>query len=283
MFKRYIPLFIFVLLAVVTTIGQNITNVLFQNFDANNQILELDLDIRYGKMPATFGVAKKGKAKAIYLTALDGKHYYDVRQIDGWDGRIDYLATSIPKEFIKSSRLKKSSIGAELDILMNNTEMFSPKIVNFISPRSFGGYPFTIVLVLLSCLLGIAIKFLFKQSLFKAFFIAILFSVVLMDGRSMLDHWSIYTDTEKKYPYVNPISIVQDFVRDVRPIIQSGAWTFQGGMGDEYYKLYMRYALADIPFKARKKKNGQNIFIITRKPKGNQKILLKNGAFFLVK
>jgi len=237
MFKRYIPLFIFIVLAVVTTIGQNLTNVLFQNFDANNQILELDLDIRYGKMP---------KAKAIYLTALDGKHYYDVRQIDGWDGRIDYLATSIPKEFIKSSRLKKSSIGAELDILMNNTEMFSPKIVNFISPRSFGGYPFTIVLVLLSCLLGIAIKFLFKQSLFKAFFIAILFSVVLMDGRSMLDHWSIYTDTEKKYPYVNPISIVQDFVRDVRPIIQSGAWTFQGGMGDEYYKKRGRKKMGKI-------------------------------------
>ena len=266
----------------IVSIGQNLQTVLLQNFQAGDQLVELNINLQSDNIPYVFGLVKNGQVEPLALNVRNGRHYYDFRDLNWWNGNVEYLMTNLPKEAIISSRLSNPTIRSEFDVLMY-TEAFSPKIVNFATPKQIRGVNFSIVLFLLAVVLILLFKFLFKKSFITAGCIGVLAAVMLMDIRNIVDHWQIYTDTERNHPYVEPLASVQDFVAKVRPFLKGNIWTFQGGMGDEYYKLYINYALADLPFQVNlNRKRDQSSLKITRKPKQNQKILVEDKGFYLV-
>jgi len=171
---------------------------------------------------------------------------------------------------------------AEFDILMSE-ELFSPKIVNFATPKKMFGKGFTFILCLLTILLFLVIKFILKKSFLTSFFISVLLITALSSVRGMVDQWRILQQVEQNYPYVAPIGEVQEFVAKARPILGDARWTFQGGMGDEYFKLYIIYGMADKSFRAMaNRKKGKNIYKVTRNPRPKQKVLVEANGFYLV-
>ena len=262
--------------------SQSLDNILFQNFKANGQLLELEVQVTDFDYPIVMGIVKNNQVYPAPVVIRLGKHYYDFRELDQWTGKVDYLVTNIPSDLIRSKKLVAPSLSSELDILMSE-ELFSPKIVNFATPKRFFGKSFTLTLGLIAICLILLTKFFFRQSFLTSIFIGVILTTFLSSARGMVDQWRILQRAERNYPYVSPIDEVQEFVIKARPIIGQQPWSFQGGMRDEYFKLYIIYGLADKPFRARiNRKRAKNLIKITRRPMPSQEVLLEANGFYLV-
>jgi len=264
-------------------LAQKLSTVLFANIEANNQVLELDIPATYDGTYLLLGVVKNDQVSAANFVVRGGKHVYDLRQIPEWNGSIDYLATNLPKRTFISQRLIKPSMGSEWDMFME-VESLSPRTVNFTKPKTLFGFNFTIILSVVAILFSIIGYFILKLSLPFALLGGVILSFILMDARFMLDRWRIVDKVESTFPYVEPLTFAQQFIEKAKPLIGNNTWSFQGDFKDDYFRMFFQYSMADIPYKLNWRNNASaGTFIITEKPVENQKILLQENGFYLVK
>lgn len=265
--------------------AQQANNVLLTNVDVSGQLLELDIRANMAGTYFVVGAVKNNQYYSNNFLARKGKHFYDLRSIPEWHGRAEYVITTLPKSAVKSSRLSPPGLASSWDMFMT-LDPFSPRTVNFSSPKYLFGLKFSYLLLLIAALGTLLSFFVLKKSLLVAFVIGLLLSFVCMDVRYMVDRWRIVNTVEQNYPYVQPLNVPQQFINKVKPIIGSNTWAFQGAFTDDYFKLFFQYSLADIPYHLNWRKDVNNAatgtYIITEKPFSDQKILVQEGNFYLV-
>lgn len=276
--------FYFLLSMTYSLLGQQITNMLFSNFDADRQLIKLDIRSHQEGTYFILGIVKNNQIiGSSSFFARQGSHHYDLRSLPEWSGKIDYLVTTLPVEAISKKKLVNSSLVAEWDIFLAS-DRFTSKLVNFINPKIFGGWPFTYILLFVAFISTLLLIFVIKKQVVIAVFIGILIATIFMDVRQIADHFSIKRDIQRNNFQIAPIDVAEKFIEKARPLI-TNAWTFEGEFTDEYHKLYFQYALADIQYTW----NLQNFelptgtFIITQNPAQDQEIILQESGFYLAK
>ena len=274
----------FLLSMACSLISQQASNVLFSNFDANNQLVKLDISPNQEGAYFILGVVKNNQViGSSYFFARQGAHHYDLRSLPEWSGKIDYLVSTLPESAIVKKTLVNSSLIAEGDIFLAS-EKISPKLVNFISPRIFGGWPFAYILLLVIIISTLLLIFVLKKKVVIAAFIGILIATMLMDARQLVDHFAIKRNIERNSYYIAPIDFAEKFILKARPLI-TDTWTFEGKFTDEYYKIYFQYALADLQYiwNLKNFELPSGTFIITQNPAQDQEIILQEDGFYLAK
>ena len=276
-------LFFFCFISVVLQ-GQEANNILFSNIEPEEKILSLTLSNQYEGTYFVVGIVKNNQViGSSAFFARTGQHHYDLRSLSAWKGKIDYLASTLPKEAIQQKALVNSSFGAEWDLFMVE-EKFTPKLINFIHPKTFAGRPLNQLLILVALISTFFLFLVLKKRLIISIFIGVLIATLLMDMRQIVDHFAIQKAIKKSNPYIAPIGIPKRFIEKARPLI-NGPWTFEGKLSDEYYKLYFQYALADFQYTWNLKQFElpAGTFIITQNPKQNQEVILRESGFYLAK
>lgn len=264
--------------------AQGVRTILFNDIETEGRVLELTVPSNYEGTYAILGVVKDQQVYTLDFYVRSGKHYYDLRQLKEWSGKVDFLAITLPKEAIIGRKLVKPSLAVEWDIFLD-LGFFSPKIINFIRPIILMGYSFTTVLFFLMVISILIMKFLFKKEWWFAAVVGVLISFILMDLRSQADHHRIIQNLEKQYPALDPITEVKRFVTKARPfIVKDGVWSFQGKLADEYYKLFVQYGFVDITYKANIRKVAmEKLYLVTQEPTSKQEIIMEESGFYLVR
>lgn len=280
-FKKLItPLLLFYS---IFSFSQEAQNVMFADFMAGKKVLKLEIqsDIDYPFM--VLGVVKDEIVYSVDFNARQGVHYYDLRFLDQWEGKIDFLVTNLDKRTIRRSALVEPNIREEVDILLDR-ELFSARSVNLTKLKTFLGYPLTQVAFILAIFLVIGFYYLGKKTLPIAIFTSFLLTTILLDTRIIFQHFRAIQQVEDKYPYIDPTVEVQRFLEAIRPIIKDGEWTFQRVLVDEYLYLFLKNNLADIPFlRDDLEQYPVGTFIITvLPPRADQKIILARNGFNLL-
>ena len=210
-----------------------------------------------------------------------GVHYYDLRLLEQWEGKVDYLVTSLDKNIIRGHGLVESSIKNELDVLLDKEE-FTLSTLNLVRLKTFFGYSMTALLFILALFFSIFFYFL-KRKIISAIFLSILIVTIIEDNRIMIDHFRIVQQIEEDDLQINPTFFIAPFAEEAKPLI-NGKWTYLGNLQVEYFKLFLRYEFSDIPFiRESVQPIPKGTFIVTtQKPTGNQKTLLQKGQFYLL-
>jgi len=269
----------------VSLFSQSNNTLLFQNSEVDNKVLNLNIASNYNDTYFIIALVKDNTVIGQTENyAKAGSHSYDLRVLKGPNSRVDYIATTLPKDAILKKELVIPDFLEEVDILFAK-KVFSPRTINFTASKRFLGYNFTLFTVVGVCLICILLYFLFKKSFLKTVLISVLIGTFLIDTTTIMGQWNIYQQTENKYPYLDPVVHTQKFLEQVRPIIQQGSWTFRGKIRDEYQKLFMKYSLAEINFiPLGITKIPKGTYIITEEqPKENQSVIIaKEGQLFFL-
>lgn len=281
--KNYFIIFLLSCWLPLNLSGQQLDNLLLSNQQVNKQTLELTITPEFDNAYFVVGIVKGEKVISKYFFARVGRHLYELRNLPEWSGKIDYVATNLPRSAISKSRLVQPNMLDEFDIFLE-TEPLSPKTINFQKPIFFLGYPFTITLLIVFFISSIVFYFFRKEHILLASFIGLLIASIFMDLRSQFEHKQIIQYVERTYPYIEPITLTQKFIQKIDPIIGLNHWTFQGKFTEEYYKLFIKYKLSDRYYvQNTRKKLPLGTFIITEQPKNGQDILIQEASLYLVK
>ena len=276
--------FFFLLSMTCSLIGQQTSNILFSNFEANNQLIELDIQTNEEGTYFVLGVVQNNQViGSSSFFARQGAHHYDLRSLPEWSGKIDYLVTTLPEAAINKKSLVQSSLSAEWDIFLA-AEKLTPRLINFTKPKTFVGWSFNYILLLVALISTSLLIVVIKKKAVIAAFIGILIATVLMDARQTVDHFSIKQEVQGNGYYISPIDLTEKFIQKARPLI-TDAWTFEGKFSEEYYKLYFQYALADLQYiwNLKNFELPSGTFVITQNPAQDQEILLQENGFYLAK
>ena len=259
---------------------QTISTPLLKDFIPNGRVIELTFAPEYEGlyfMLATYNGPNDTAFKGFF--ARSGTHCYELRDLDNWNGKINFLVTDQPINYFKNIQLIRPSFINELDLFLA-PDRLTPKTINLLGDITLFSYPFSYALVTVFVFNFICIWLIQKKGIFLPLLISGLITFFLMDIRMIIKHWQDYQTTEKTYPYLDTVASPLPFLEKAKPILKEGTWTFRDKFKVEYYKLFIKYKLADIPFVIHLKKD---TYIITEKPKPNQKILCQKNGFFLVK
>ena len=263
--------------------AQKLENLLFSNQNVDKKLLELTVSPQFDNQYFLIGIVKNNQVFPKEFYAKKGTHLYDLRDLPNWEGRVDHIATTLPRVAIQNNRLRTPSILEELKLVAVG-EQFSPKIINFQKPRILFGYPLAISLLIILMIIGLLSYFISKQSLLLSAFIGFIIASLFFDMKNIFVHKEIIEHTEQTFPYIAPLTIPQKFLQQVYPIIGAGFWTFQGNISEEYYKLFIKYELTDRYYVPNTGKLlPKNTYIITGRPKQNQKVLVQEGNLYLAK
>lgn len=268
----------------VSLFGQSLNTVLHKNINTNGKVLNLQISQEYEGTFFVIGLVKDNNVIAsVGCIANVGRHNYDIRDLGENVKKIDFLVTSLPSKAILKSALITPNLWQEIDILFSKS-LFSPKTVNFVTPKRFKGYAFTPTVFLFSCILFCIFYFFFKHPFWKAALISFLLGTIIVDVTTMSDQLDIYRTAERRFPYIDAVAETQIFMEKIKPELEGETWTFRGKFENDYQKLFMRYSLADIEFfPESRKKIPKGTFIITSKePKKGQKLVTRDGQFFLL-
>jgi len=271
------------LICSITAFSQKAENVMFADFKADGKVLKLDIQSNIDYPYLILGFAKDGILYTVDFNARQGIHHYDLRFLDKWEGEIDYLVTNLDKRTIRRSALVEPTLIDELDILLDR-EIFSIRAVNLVKPKTFLGCQLSQIVFIIAIILTVSFYFLGKKNLPIAIFISFLLSTILLDARIIFQHFRAVQQIEYKYPYLDPLTEIQRFLENIKPIIKEGAWTFQEELIDEYSYLFIKNNLADIPFlKEDLEQYPVGTYIITvLPPRADQKIVLARNGFNLL-
>lgn len=278
--RLIIPL---LLLYSIISFGETAKNVMFANFTAGEKVLKLDIKANVDYPFMVLGIVKDDILYSVDFNARQGVHYYDLRFLDQWEGKIDYLVTNLDKRTIRRSAFVEPTISEELDILLDR-ELFSTRAVNLSKLKTFLGYPLSKIAFVIAIFLTIGFYYVGKRTLPIAIFISFLLTTILLDARIMLQHFRVVQRLEHKYPYIEPHIETQRFLEAIKPIIKDGSWTFQRTLVDEYLYLFFKNNLADIPFlRDDLEQYPVGTFIITVLPaRTDQKLILARNGFNLL-
>ena len=257
-------------------LGQTLENNLFQNVNIKNQVLQLEIAPEYKNADFLIGFVKNGKVIANTEFTSTQNDIVDLRQLDLPDN-IDFIATTLPEEAILGKEIVKPSFGQELTILFSKN-FITLRSINLVNPKTLFGYRYTLVVLLFTLFGFLILRFGLKQSWLKAALISSIVGFIGVDLTTMNDHWNSVQDVEKKYPTTMPVfTSTNEFIEKAKPIIGQSKCIIIDNMPDSFQPLIMKYQLADIDYKLRKKskKLPPGTFIITSQaPKSNQKMML---------
>ena len=242
--RYFILLSLLVLSCFQILFAQRTRTVLFSNVEAGAQVVEIDFSEKMKGRIFTLSIVKNGAVNSLNFVARSGKHYYDLSGLNNWTGQIDKIYTNLPEQLVSKRKLVNSSLFTVLDAFLVPSTL-SLRTVNFLERRTLLGYPFTIVLLSIVITVGIFLLFVLKTKVITAFFLSLLLTFILSDAREVFDRWEIRNQVENTYPLISPKSYVQDFIKEILPIMDGGAWTFRGKFKDEYFKICLKYQLAD--------------------------------------
>ena len=270
-----------------TGTAQSLITPLFSDVRANGEVLVLDIKDQYESNYFIIGLVKNNQLIAqTEQYVRSGEHVYELRHLKEYTGKIDFIATSLPKQAFNSMALGKPTIRQEIDIVLAKSR-FTPRAVNFVTPqKTFMGKDFILTVLIFTIIIFLGFRFMSKKKLVLAVFSSMLLGSIFFDlTTTMVAHYNIYQNTEQKYPYIDAIADTQKFIEKARPYIENGRWTFQGEIQDEYQKIYMQYCLAGIQyFPEGTKRIPKNMYIISfQQPKANQEILVIHEPYYLLK
>lgn len=258
--------------------SQNFT-VIGKKFPVSDQVLELEIqeDTIYQFIVRTV------KDKRVYskvFNARQGLHYYYLGDIPNWNGVIDLIVIVLPKQMIKRSNLVQPNFLIEWDLFLEQGQL-TPRMINFHEPKTLYHYSFSSLLFIF-LLLFIGFIYAWKRDLVLAVLLSVLLSFLLLDARSIYEHFHVYNQVEESYPHTPPVSTVQPFIEQIKPLIRENPWTIQGEFKDEYYLLCVRYGLSEEQFVGHPSETSESTFIITQNPLSHQEILVMDNGFYLV-
>ena len=244
--KSAILLYGFLLAGLLPAVSaQEMKTLLASDFQAENQVVQLDIQSAYYPLQFKLGIVKGERVFFNTFYAREGAHHYDLRTLNEWEGKIDFLVTNLDQKIIKRHGLEDANLKREWDVFLDKEE-FSPSLVNFLRLKSLRGNSIVLVLFFLTAFLSV-ILFYFYRNWISVVFIGLLAACILFDGRILVDHFRIIQQVEKSERAVNPLQFVKPFAKEARSKI-TGNWAIKGDLKDEYYKLYLRYAFADLPY-----------------------------------
>lgn len=255
------------------------SNIIARNFRANGKVIELTLPPNFEGARFNFGFLKDGQSYGMDFFGRAGKHYYDLRGHLKWNGKIEALATNLPKEF--STKLVSSSLSKEIDIF-STPDRFTPTTINLVWLKTFFGFRWSVILFFLAILISVGFWFLKKSKIGIALSVGIITAFVIMDLRNVADRVRIIQGVESTYPYVFLLENVQKFVPKAREIIGDQLWRIKG-VDDGFQELYLKSQLADLLTVKGNKKSGKERFIITNQPDEKGEIVLTQGNFYLIR
>lgn len=283
MIRGLIILFAFLLCSIAHS-QTSLNNLLFQNTNVNNKVLTLDVAPQYDGRYFIVGLVQDNKVVAQTTHfATAGVNSYEITPSRKTTGIFNYIATTLPKEAILAKELTKPGLWEELDIL-NAKEIITPKVINFVTPKKFMGYNFTLLVFFFTLFSFVILKILGKQSFLTAAFISVLVGTFLIDTTNMIDQLDTYKEIESKYPKLATIASTQEFLQQIKPQLAGETWTFRGSFNDEFQKLFIKYNLADMPnFHEGIKMIPRGTLIITPDaPTADRKLVDKGKEFYLL-
>jgi hypothetical protein len=274
----------FIFLSGNVLLGENLKTPLFQNVNIEGKILQLEIAPRYKNSVFIIGLGRNKEIIANTEYTLTKNNLVDLRQFDV-PADIDLIATTLPEDAILKKSLIEPSIAQELSMLFSSSSI-TGRTINLTSLKTFLGYRYTLIVLLLVFVAFLSLRFGLKQSWLKAALVSSLVGFGLIDLTSMNDHLSCVQDIEKKHPKIMPIiDSATDFIEKAKPIIKDGKCIIKENMPNFFQPLIMKYQFAEIDFKFKKKakKLPKGTFIITTEPpKANQKLILSEQRINLL-
>ena len=250
--------------------AQDLDNVLLTNFDTKNKVVELSIINTYDSFQftiATYDSKTKVLSSEKYF-ARSGKHYYEMRHLEGWNGKVDFLVTDIPKAAIRSIKLVNPNISQSVDLFLDKKPL-TPGTVNFCSPIRLFSLPFNYFLLGLASFIFLLVFYIKKVNLFFALSISCFSMFMLNDTRHIIEHWQIFKIAEENGSMSVPaVAFPQQFIDLAKPIIGNSAWTIKGKLDDETHKIFIKYRLANAAFVRRPK---PGTYVITREDNSHEK------------
>lgn len=281
LFIRFTP--IVFLLGTSSLFSQDLRTILIQNITTKNNIVELDLVEGIEGTYFSLAAVKNSKGYPEGYNARSGKHYYELKSLRNWEGKVDYVVTDLPKEQVISSRLVAPSFESHWDIFMYPNYL-SLRTVNFSQKKVLFGIPFSIILLGVFVLVIGAAFLMMKKQLAQCFMLGALLSVIALEGRELVERWTLLGNAQNSAPYVFPQTPVQQFINQIKPIVRDAEWTFRGAFNDEYYKICIRYHLVDqyyYPEQVRRIIPPSGTYIISQRPLPTEKVLVEVNGFYL--
>ena len=260
--------------------GQEMKISLASNFQAENQVVKLDIQAPYYPLQFKLGIVKQDRVYFKTFYARKGLHYYDLRTLDEWSGKVDYLVTNLDNRFIRAYGIEDSDLKKDWDIFLDKDELTLTS-VNFFLPKTFNTQSITFILFFLAILLSAGF-FLYWRNWIPSIFSALIIVSVLFDSRSLVDHVRALQQVEQNALELNPLQFIKPFTDEALPLIK-GRWSTDGELRDEYFFLWLKYAFANFPFvRSHRASDFEGTFIVSRnKPEKEELILLFRDGYYL--
>jgi len=268
-------LFVFVSIGFPSGVSAQQRVAFAANFQANNQVIELDIPASLEGQIFFILWDVGGKEYNRLTLARKGTHSYDMRQHPNWSGTIAAVATTLPAV---PSRVKKPTASDEIDMLFEG-KLIKPGAVNGIDGYTAFGWSWNAFLFVVFVIVAASLAVGRGESVTKSVMLGFVVAWSVMDLRTILDHSLSVRAIEKYRVGMFPIAEMKLFADHASDIIGSGTWGH--GELDDLGQSFLLYRLAERQYVA-KGSNRTPDFWITRDPNEGT-VLLKSDHYFLVK
>ncbi|MBX2876535.1 MAG: hypothetical protein KTR30_30725 [Saprospiraceae bacterium] len=270
-----------IMLSAAQAMAQELNNVLKQNFQANGQVLVINIRPEFKGTYFVVAVVKANQVVANHVyQARPGQQEVDLRLMKEFRGQVDFLVTNLPAAAISQAMVRKPSLQEEFSLFFA-PKSFSPGTVNFSEVKLFMGIPLYLWALFIGIGSMLSLRFLAKRNWNTALLAGFLIGSIFFDFSSISSQVSIVKDVERNYPYIQAVAGTQQFLEKVKPHLQNESWAIRGSFPDEYQKLFLRYQLAENPYRSYDEaKRPYPDFLITNNANALDAQVIEQGAVF---
>lgn len=244
------------------------------NFSGQGTVIELDFPDDADGVPFYIFWQTAGGQHIALSHARSGRHCYEMRHRDEWQGQVAAVAITTPGV---PGRLKKPTFADDIDMFFE-TEAIAPSTVNFVAGHTLFGWPsntFLVIIVLLSALWFAKFKRIpVERSLALGFLLA--WGTMIL--RNAYDHAAIVYEMEAHKTGMFPVTTLNVFADHASEVIGNESW------GDDLngiFGSFLHYRLAQQPY-ASGKSDRRPAFWITRNPADGQ-VVWEYANYYLLK